>query len=243
MFTLLKKEVSNFFSSIIGYIVIIVFLLANSLFMWIFPGEMNILESGYSTIDTLFIIAPWVFLFLVPAVTMRLFSEEKRTGTIEILFTKPLTDFEIVLAKYLAGLILVLFSLLPTLIYFLTVYYLGNPVGNIDVGGTWGSFIGLFFLAAIYVSIGIFASSITHNQIVAFIFAMIISFFFFIGFESVSSLQIWGNIGNIIDKIGINNHYNSMSRGVIDTRDIVYFLSVISFFVILTKTSLQTRKW
>jgi len=243
MYTLLKKEISNFFSSIIGYIVIIVFLLANSLFMWIFPGELNILESGYSTIDTLFIIAPWVFLFLVPAVTMRLFSEEKRTGTIETLFTKPITDLEIVMAKYLAGLILVLFALIPSLIYFATVYYLGNPVGNIDTGGTWGSYIGLFFLSAIYVAIGIFASSLTQNQIVAFIFAMIISFFFYIGFESVSTLQVWGNFGNIIDYIGINRHYKSMSRGVIDTRDIIYFVSVITIFVLSTKTVLQSRKW
>jgi len=243
MITLLKKEISNFFSSIIGYIVIIVFLLANSLFMWVFPGEYNVLDSGYSSIDTLFVIAPWVFLFLVPAITMRLFAEEKRTGTIETLFTKPLTDLEIVLAKYFAGLILVLFSLLPTLIYFATVYYLGSPKGNIDTGGTWGSFIGLFFLASIYVAIGVFASSLTQNQIVAFIIAMIFSFFFYIGFESISSLSFWGTFGNFINNIGINTHYSSMSRGVIDTRDVIYFLSIISLFVLSTKTVLQSRKW
>lgn len=243
MYTLLKKEISNFFSSIIGYIVIIVFLLANSLFMWIFPGELNILDSGYSTIDTLFLIAPWIFLFLVPAITMRLFSEEKRTGTIETLFTKPLTDLEIVLAKYFAGLVLVLFSLIPSLIYFITVYYIGSPKGNIDTGGTWGSYIGLFFLSAIYVAIGIFSSSLTQNQIVAFIIAIILSFFFYIGFESVSTLKIWGNFGNLIDYIGINSHYNSMSRGVLDTRDIIYFVSIITAFILFTKTVLQSRKW
>jgi len=243
MITLLKKEISNFFSSIIGYIVIIVFLLANSLFMWVFPGQYNILDSGYSSIEPLFVIAPWVFLFLVPAITMRLFAEEKRTGTIETLFTKPLTDLDIVLAKYFAGLLLVLFSLLPTLIYFITVYYLGNPQGNIDTGGTWGSFVGLFFLSSIYVAIGVFASSLTQNQIVAFIIAMIFSFFFYIGFESVSSLKFWGTFGNFINNIGINSHYSSMSRGVIDTRDVIYFLSVITLFVLTTKTVLQSRKW
>ncbi len=243
MFTLLKKEISSFFSTIIGYIVIIVFLLANSLFMWIFPGEYNILESGYSTIDTLFMLAPWVFLFLVPALTMRMFSEELRTGTIETLLTRPLRDIEIILAKYFAGILLVLFSLLPTLVYYFTVVYLGNPIGNIDSGGTWGSYIGLFFLASIYVSIGIFTSSFTQNQIVAFIMAMIISFFFYIGFESISELSFWGLLGNFINNIGINVHYSSMSRGVIDLRDVIYFISVSVFFIFATRTVLQSRKW
>ena len=243
MFALLRKEINSFFSTVVGYIVIIVFLTANSLFLWIFPGELNVLESGYATIDTLFIIAPWVFLFLVPAVTMRMFSEERKTGTIELLLTRPLSDLQIISAKFLAGLILVLVSLLPCLVYFISVYLLGNPVGNIDTGGTWGSFIGLFFLAGIYVSIGIFASSLTDNQIIAFILSLILCFFFFIGFESLSSIPIFQSIDHVIMNLGINEHYKSMSRGVIDTRDMVYFMVVVVLFLVFTKMSMQSRRW
>ena len=174
MFVLFKKEIGSFFSSITGYIVIIVFLLINSMFMWIFPGEFNIMDSGYANLDSLFIISPWVFLFLVPAITMRLFSDEKKSGTIELLLTRPLSDFTIVFAKFLTGLFLVLFSLLPTVIYYITIYYLGNPVGNLDSGGILGSYLGLFFLAGIYVSIGLLASSFTENQIVAFIILLVL---------------------------------------------------------------------
>jgi len=243
MFTLYIKEINSFFNTLTGYLVIIVFLLANSLFMWVFPGQMNILDSGYANIDTLFIIAPWVFLFLVAAVTMRLFSKEKKNGTIEFLFTKPLTDLTIILSKYLAGVTLVLLSLIPTLIYFAVVFYLGKTGANIDTGGTWGSFIGLFFLAAIYVAIGVLASAITDNQIVAFILGMITCFFFYIGFEFISAMDLWGNFGDFINNLGINEHYKSLSRGVIDTRDVLYFLSVISLFVFSTKLILESRKW
>lgn len=249
MISLLKKEIATFFSSIIGYIVIIVFLLANGLIMWIFPGSLNILDAGYASIDTLFYIAPWVFLFLIPAVTMRLFAEEKRTGTIETLFTKPLTNLQIISAKYFAGLLLVLFSLLPTLIYYFTVYFWlgdnlvvdGKTQHIIDSGGTMGAYIGLFFLASIYVAIGVFSSSLTENQIVAFIIAMLFSFFFYIGFESISSFNFWGSFGEVIDALGINNHYKSMSRGVIDTEDVIYFVSVIALFFALTNLVLLKR--
>ncbi len=243
MYVLFLKEIRSFFSSLIGYIVIIVFLIVNSLFMWIFPGEFNVLDSGYSNLDTLFIISPWVFLFLVPAITMRLFADEKRTGTIELLLTRPVSDFKIVFAKYLSGLTLVLFSLLPTFIYFISVHFLGNPVGNLDTGGIWGSYIGLFFLASIYVAIGVFASSLTENQIISFIIAVILSFFLFIGFESISTLGIAKGFDDIIIKLGINDHYKSMSRGVLDTRDIIYFISVVAIFIIFTKLRLQRRKW
>lgn len=243
MFTLLKKEINSFFSSLIGYIAILVFIVANSLFIWVFPGQFNILDSGYATLDTLFYIAPWVFMFLVPAVTMRLFADEKRSGTIELLFTRPLTDMQIVSAKYFAGLLLVLFSLIPTLIYFLSVYLLGEEVGNVDTGGTWGSYIGLFFLAGIYVAIGIFASALTDNQIIAFLLAMILSFFFYIGFDSISSLSVFKPVEGFILKIGINEHYESMSRGVIDSRDVLYFVGTIVVFMFFTKTVLESRKW
>lgn len=243
MLTLLKKEVGSFLSSLIGYIVIAVFLTAIGLFMWVFPGNFNVFEAGYANIDPLFIIAPWVFLFLVPAITMRSFSEEKRTGTIELLLTKPLTDWQIVLAKYFAGLFLVFMSLIPTLIYYFTVYQLGATTGNLDTGATWGSYFGLLFLGGGFVSIGVFSSSLSENQIVAFIIGVFISFFVFIGFESIADFDLLGTFDSLILNLGINEHYISMSRGVIDTRDALYFVSLSAFFLILTKLRLESRKW
>ena len=242
MISLLKKEINEFFSTITGYIVVLVFLLAIGLFMWVFPGQYNVLDSGYASLETLFTLAPWIFLFLVPAVTMRMVAEEKKSGTMELLMTRPISDLQIVISKYLAALVLVLIALIPTLIYFYSLYQLGNPVGNVDIAGTVGSYIGLFFLAAIYVSIGIFASSLTSNQIIAFIIAVLISFFFYMGFDFLSGMWIFGGIDTFIVDLGINAHYKSMSRGVIDTRDVVYFLSVIVVFIFLTKTIIQQRK-
>lgn len=243
MITLLRKEIQEFFSSLIGYIVIIVFLLVNSLFMWVFKSNFNIIDNGYANIDTLFLISPWVFLFLIPSLTMRLFSEEKKSGTIELLFTRPISDLKIVLAKYFAGVSLVVFALIPTLVYFLSVYLLGDPIGNIDVGGVWGSYIGLFFLAAVYTSIGVFASSLTKNQVVAFIIAVGLSAFIYSGFDTISSLSIFKGIDNIIIYLGIASHYSSISRGVIDSRDLIYFIATISVFIFLTKMVLESRKW
>ncbi|MBL7103876.1 MAG: gliding motility-associated ABC transporter permease subunit GldF [Bacteroidales bacterium] len=243
MFTLFWKEVSSFLNSLIGYIVIAVFLLVNGLFLWVFPLESNILDFGFANLDGLFLIAPFVFLFLIPAITMRFFSEEKKSGTIELLMTKPLTDMQVIFAKYFAGLTLVVFSLLPTLVYFFSVYQLGFPKGNLDIGGMWGSYIGLLFLGASFVAIGLFASSITDNQIVSFIVAVLLSGFIYIGFEFIYSLDLFGNFDLFIKTLGINSHYSAMSRGVIDTRDLLYFLSIIAFFILLTKISLESRKW
>ena len=243
MFSLFRKEVSSFLSSLIGYAVIIVFLLVNGLFLWVFPLEFNILDYGFSSIDNLFMLSPWVFLFLIPAITMRSFAEEQKSGTMELLLTKPITDMEIILAKYLAGLVLVIFSLLPTLIYYFTVYRLGLPPGNIDQGATIGSYIGLLFLGAGFVSIGIFASAISGNQIVSFLIAVFLSGFAFIGFEFIYNLSLFGPFGLFIRQLGINAHYTSMSRGVIDTRDLLYFISLIAFFLVLTRFRLERRKW
>ena len=243
MFTLLKKEIRSFLSSLIGYITIVVFLLVMGLFLWVLQTDSNIIDNGYSNIDGLFILAPWVFLFLIPAITMRSFADEKKAGTIELLLTRPLTDLQIITAKYLAGFILVLFSLLPTLIYYYSVHKLGNPVGNIDTGGMWGSYIGLLFLGGAFVSIGIFASAITDNQVVSFILALFLCFFFYTGFDFISSFSLFGKIDNIILALGINHHYGSMSRGVIDTRDVIYFLTLIAIFIFSTRTVLESRKW
>jgi len=243
MFTLLRKEVSSFLNSLIGYSVIIVFLLINGLFLWIFPMQFNIPDYGFASIDNLFLLAPWVFLFLIPAITMRSFAEEQRSGTMELLLTKPLTDLEIIMAKYLAGVVLVLLSLLPTLVYFFSVYRLGQPVGNIDLGGTWGSYLGLLFLGAGFTAIGIFTSSISGNQIISFLIAVFLCGFIYIGFEFIYGLSLFGKIDLFIQQLGISAHYTSMSRGVIDTRDVIYFLSLIAVFVMLTRFNLERRKW
>jgi ABC-2 type transport system permease protein len=243
MLTLLKKEIGSFLSSLIAYIVITVFLLINGLFLWVFTGDFNIFDFGYASLDGLFMIAPFVFLFLIPAITMRSFAEEKRTGTMEMILTKPLTELEIVLAKFFAGFILVVFSLLPTLIYFFSVYYLGLPKGNLDMGGMWGSYIGLLFLGASFVAIGMFASTLTDNQIVSFILAVFLSGFLYVGFDFIYSFDLFGKFDLLIKSLGINDHYVSMSRGVLDTRDMLYFLGIIVFFILLAKFSIERRKW
>jgi len=243
MFTLFKKEVNSFLNSLIGYITISVFLLINGLFLWVFPLDFNIMDYGYAGLDGLFMLAPFVFLFLIPAITMRSFADEKRSGTIELLLTRPITDMQIVMAKYLAGVVLVILSVIPSLIYFYSVYQLGMPKGNIDIGATWGSFIGLLFLGASFVAIGIFVSSITDNQIVSFILSVFICGFVYIGFDFIHSLSLFGSADLFIKSLGINEHYNSMSRGVIDTRDMIYFLSLIALFLVFTRVSLESRKW
>ena len=242
MLTLLKKEFSNFFASTMGYIVIGVFLVITGLFLWVFPGEYNVMQAGYANLDGLFYFAPWLYLFLVPAVTMRLFAEEKKTGTMELLLTHPITVQNIVLSKYLAGLLLVIFSLIPTLVYFLSVWFLGDPQGNIDTGGFWGSYIGLIFLAAVYVAIGLFASSLTDNQIISFIIAAVACFFLYAGFDIMSGMASNGGTESFIASIGIDAHYKSMSRGVIDSRDVIYFLVVTASFLFLTREMLARKK-
>jgi ABC-2 type transport system permease protein len=243
MKALLLKEIRTFLSSLIGYVVVAVFLLLTGLFLWIFDGDFNILQSGFASIEPLFFISPWVLMFLIPAITMRSFAEEKRTGTIELLLTKPISDIQIIVAKYIAGFLLVVIAILPTLVYYFTVYALGDPVGNIDSGGTWGSYIGLMLLAAAYVAIGIFASSITNNQIVSFLVAALLCFFMYTGFSSIASFELLGPADNFIMNLGIQAHYNSLSRGLIDSRDVVYFVALIVVFLLFTKTVLNARKW
>jgi ABC-2 type transport system permease protein len=243
MIAIFVKELNSFLSSLIGYIVIAVFLLINGLFLWVFPLEFNILDFGYAGLDSLFVLAPFVFLFLIPAISMRSFSEEKRTGTIELLMTKPLTELQIISGKYLASIVLLLFTLIPTFFYYYTVHTLGFPRGNLDAGGIWGSYIGLLFLGSAFAAIGLFVSSLTNNQIVAFIVSVFLCGFFYFGFEFIYEFRFFGSFDLFIKSIGINEHYVSMSRGVIDTRDILYFLSFILIFLLLTKISLERRKW
>ncbi|MBX7182232.1 MAG: gliding motility-associated ABC transporter permease subunit GldF [Bacteroidia bacterium] len=243
MFALFSKEVSSFLNSLIGYVVVSVFLLITGLFMWVFPMDFNVLDNGYSSLETLFMVAPWVFLFLVPAVTMRSFAEENRAGTIELLLTKPLTEFQIVFAKFLSGFALVVLSVLPTLIYFISIYLLGLPKGNIDIGGTIGSYIGLLFLASTFTSVGTYCSAATGNQIVSFILAVFVSWFLLNGFDSISALFPNKGIDLFLLELSINTHYVSMSRGVLDTRDILYFISINAVFILGTRLVLEKRKW
>lgn len=309
MLALIRKEFRGFLGSLIGHIVIAVFLLLTGLFLWVFPG--NLLDSGFADLGPLFFIAPWVFLFLVPAVTMRSFSEERRTGTIEVLLTKPLTEMQVVLAKYLAAVALIALALAPTLVYvwaadrlstsvtavpaqavqwrsflhlvlsiangligivwlvrrrrsaqwdargffvrllvvlawsllFSAVLHWMLFIGGVDAGATWGAYIGLFLLAACFASIGVLASALTDSQIVAFLIAVFICFFLYMGFDLVASFDLLGGMEGPIKSIGIQAHYQSLGRGVLDLGDVLYHLGVIAVFLLLTRAALQSRSW
>jgi len=242
MVALFKKEINTFFSSVTGYLVMIVFLVSIGLFMWVFT-DTSVLEYNFATMEQLFSIAPLVFLFLIPAITMKSISEEYAQGTIELLNTKPLSVGQIVVGKFLASSVLVFFSLLPTIIYYYSIYQLGSPPGNLDTGAILGSYMGLFLLACCFVAIGMFASSLTTNQIVAFIFGAFFCFFLHWAFSFLSRIQIFsGSMELIIQKMGINYHYTNISRGLLDSRDIIYFFSVIVIFLMATIQVLEKKK-
>jgi ABC-2 type transport system permease protein len=242
MLSIYKKEFYAYLSSLVAYITIGIFLTVLGLFLWVFP-DTSILDYGYAGLDSLFNTVPYLFMFLIPAITMRTLAEEKKEGTFELLATKPLTDWDIILGKYLAAVTLVLFALIPTLIYYISVYQLGATVGNIDSGAVIGSYIGLFLLGAAFVAIGVFSSSLTKNQIIAFAIAVFLCFITFSGFDSASQILSFQSIDSILINLGINAHYQSISRGVLDTRDLIYFLSFITIFLAITKTILGGRKW
>lgn len=237
MIAILKKELNSFFSTPVGYLVIAVFLIINGLFLWVFDGDFNILNAGFSDLNSFFFLAPWIFVFLIPAVTMRMFSDEYNTGTIEILKTKPISDWQIILGKYFASLLLIVIAVSPTLIYVYSIGKLGNPSFNFDSGSMLGSYIGLLFLASTYTAIGLFASMLSQNQIIAFIIAVCLSLFLYAGFETMNSL--FGSLEYTVQKTGMAAHFKSLARGVIDTRDLIYFLSITMFFLILTKFRLE----
>lgn len=242
MISILSREFNGFLNSLIAYMVIGVFLTAIGLLMWVFP-ETSVLEHGYADMDTLFSLAPYVYIFLIPAITMKSFAEEKRGGTMELLLTRPLSDWDIILGKYFASFLLVVFSILPTLVYYFSIRALGDPVGNVDTSGVIGSYIGLILLGGVFCSVGIFASSITPNQIVAFIVAAFLSFLLFSGFDSLSALNAWSSWVLVIKQFGILYHYESLGKGLIDSRDLIYFFSVAFMFLLLTKTVIGSRSW
>jgi ABC-2 type transport system permease protein len=240
MWAVCKKELRQFFSSLTGYIAIIVFLLLNGLLLFVFPTT-NIFDFGYATLSNFFELAPWILLLLIPAITMRSFSDEFRTGTFEILQTKPLTKWDVVAGKYFASLIVVIIALLPTVVYFFSIQQLSGQNG-IDVGASIGSYIGLLFLAAVFVAIGICCSSLTNNAVVAFIVSAFFCFIIYSGFNAVSSIPSFAaGADYYIEMMGIDFHYRSISRGVIDSRDLIYFLSIIFFFLIFTNRNLAKR--
>ncbi|MBO6607355.1 gliding motility-associated ABC transporter permease subunit GldF [Psychroserpens sp.] len=238
MLAILKKEINTFFTSPIGYLVIAAFLLLSGLFLWIFKGEFNILDNGFADLSAFFLLSPWILIFLIPAVTMRSFADEKKQGTLELLLTKPISHLNIALGKYFGALVLIIIALIPTLLYVFSLWTLGNPQGNLDTGSLMGSYIGLLFLVSTYTAIGVFASSLTDNQIVAFILAVFICFFFYFGFEGLSNYNVFGDT-LYIEKLGMEAHFKSMSRGVLDTRDMLYFLSLTAAFILLTKFNLN----
>jgi len=242
MLQVLSKEFNSFLNSLIAYVVIGVFLTSMGLLVWVFP-DTSVLDYGYADMDTLFSLGPYVFIFLIPAVTMRSFAEEKKAGTLELLMTKPLTDWDIILGKFLASFLLVLVALLPTVVYYFSIYALGNPVGNIDTPGVVGSYIGLLLLSGVFCSVGLVASSITTSQIVAFILAAFFCFILFSGFESVAQLNLWSSQALLIKQLGVLYHYESLSRGLIDSRDVIYFLSVIFIILSISKLILGSRQW
>lgn len=240
MLSLIKKELSSYFSNLSGYLISCLFLLITGLFLWVIPGGWNIFSIGYANLDALFEIAPWLYLFLIPAISMRLFADEYRLGTIELLMTSPLKPSQVVLGKYFSGLLLVLFSLLPTLIYFYSVCQMASPAGNVDLGATWGSYVGLLLLACVYLSIGVFTSSLTDNQIVAFLLALVMCYVVYAGLDFVS-LVFNGAVAHFIAQGGIASHYDALSQGVISLTDLIYFLSISVFFLYLTQLSIERK--
>jgi len=239
MLAIFKKEFNSFFTSTIAYLTIGIFLLINGLFLWVFDDGFNILNAGFADLTSFFYLAPWILIFLIPAITMKTFADEFRSGTIEILKTRPITNVTLVLGKFFAILTLLIIVLIPTFVYVYSIHELGNPVGNLDYGSISGSYLGLFLLASSFASIGIFTSTLTKNQVVAFLLGICIVFLFYYGFDAVSSL--FGDYSYTIKLFGMNEHYKSISRGVIDSRDVLYFMSIIIFFLFVSKQKLTNE--
>jgi ABC-2 type transport system permease protein len=239
MLAIFKKEFNSFFTSTIAYLTIGMFLLINGLFLWVFDDDFNVLNAGFADLTSFFYLAPWILIFLIPAITMKTFADEFRSGTIEILKTRPITNVTLVLGKFFAILTLLIIVLIPTFVYAYSIHDLGNPVGNLDYGSISGSYLGLFLLASSFASIGIFTSTLSKNQVVAFLLGICMVFLFYYGFDAVSSL--FGDYSYTIKLFGMNEHYKSISRGVIDSRDVLYFMSIIIFFLFVSKQKLTNE--
>lgn len=241
MLAIFKREIRSFFTSPIGYLVIGLFLVLNGLFLWVFRGDFNIFDYGFADLSNFFLLAPWVFLFLIPAITMKSFSEERKLGTLELLFIKPVGLWQTVLGKFFGTVALGLLALIPTLLYAYTISQLGTTVGNLDVGLVTGSYFGLFFLMACYTAIGLFTSTLSENQIISFITGAVLCFVIYYGFEGLSTLFQNGEVALAMQKIGSKHHFEGISLGVIDTRNLIYFISMTSFFLYLSVIQLKYR--
>lgn len=239
MFAIFKREVRSFFTSPIGYLIVGSFLLLNGLFLWVFRGSYNIFDYGFADLGNFFLLAPWIFIFLVPAITMKSFSEERKMGTLELLLIKPISTWKLVLGKFLGAFLLCVIAVVPTVIYVFAISSLGMIQGNYDLGVVLGSYFGLLFLIGCYTSIGVFASTLSDNQIIAFLVGILISFLIFNGFEALSSLFNNGDTQQFIQNLGAKAHFESIARGVIDTRDLVYFTSLTLLFLYLTRQRLK----
>ena len=239
MWSIYKKELNQFFSNLTGYVAIILFLLISGIFLFVLP-DSDILEYGYANLDTFFAIAPWILLFLVPAITMRTLSDEFKAGTFEILKTKPLTTWQIVSGKYISVLVVLLFVIIPTFTYLLTIDSLS--ITSIDSGGLTGSYIGLFLLGSVFAAISLCCSSFTANSVVAFLLSAFTCIIVYYGFAAISRLPVFqGSADYYIEMLGIDFHYRSISRGVIDTRDLIYFASIIFLSLLITVKNLDKK--
>lgn len=241
MFNIYRKEINSFLSSLIAYIVITVFLVAMGLLVWVFP-ETNVIDYGYADMGTFFTMAPFVLMFLIPAITMKMLAEETKTGTIEILLVKPVTKLQVILGKYFATLTLVIVAILPTLVYYYSLYQLAAPLGNIDTAGIAGSYIGLLLLASVFSALGIFSSAMTNNQVVAFIISTFLSFILFTGLNSLAGINVWSAISLPLSKMSLEYHYHAMSKGLLDSRDIIYMISVGTILLYFSKLILDYKK-
>jgi ABC-2 type transport system permease protein len=241
MLAIFQKEISTFFSSLMAYIVMAVFVTATGLLLWVFP-DSSILNYGFADLGTFFYFTPYILLFLIPAITMRAFAEEVRTGTIELLLTKPLGDGQLVWGKFLANWSLALLTLLPTLVYFYSVYQLGNPVGNIDIAAVAGSYLGLALLSGVFVAIGLWSSSLTDNQIVAFVIAVFVCFLLYVGIGAIAKLDIWGQWSYWLAWLALDEQYNALGKGLIDSRNVIFLSSLVILFLWLTRNQILGRR-
>ncbi len=242
MLSIFRKEVNQFLNSLLGYMVIIVFLVATGLLFWVFP-QGNVMDYGFAEMGAFFNLTPFVFIFLIPAITMRSVAEEKKSGTLEWLLTKPLSEWEILSGKFLAAWVLSLLALLPTLLYFLSLYVLGSPAGNIDAAGVAGSYIGLALLSLVFTAIGIFGSCLTDNQLVAFVISVFLSYFFYSGLSSIAEIDIWARSSVFIHFLSLDGHFQALGKGLIDARDVFYLLSLAAAMLSAAKLLLSTRRW
>ncbi|MGF7215466.1 ABC-2 type transport system permease protein [Spirosoma lacussanchae] len=238
MLAIFRKEINQFFSSPIAYIIMGVFLAATGLLLWVFP-DTSLLESGYADLGTFFNLTPYVMLFMVPAITMRSIADEVRGGTLEWLLTKPVSRWGVVGGKFLASWLLVALTLLPTLLYYVTLYQLGAPVGNIDSAGVFGSYIGLLLLGGVFVAVGVWASSLNDNQVVAFVLGVFFCFLLYVGLSALAGLSVLGGLSYYLSYFALDEQYRALGRGLIDSRNVVYLLSLIGLFLLLTVNRLS----